>query len=71
MFCIQVVVASDASLRVSAPETEWTGLNADTFGNDMPQPVPLSRWDIDNPSLLFLGSKASARFAGFMSGELL
>jgi len=65
----QVVVASSASLRVSAPGRDFHQTDATLFAEDMPRPVPLTRWDTEDAHHLHLGTRPPVRFAGFLSGS--
>lgn len=50
------------SVRV-ATHTGGSATDITVFGNDMPRPVPLQRWDNDGRLV-----QHGARFSGFMEG---
>ena len=62
-------MAGSASLRVSAPSLDFHRADAGLFAQDMPRPVPLSRWDTEDAHHLHLGTRPPVRFAGFLSGQ--
>lgn len=65
---LRVVVVEAAALAVPAGAA---GHGAATFSTDMPGPVPLARWDWDAAAAgaAAAGSRAPARFGGFLPGE--
>lgn len=67
----QVVVANSASIRMSSPGRDWHHTKASLLNEDMPRPIPLSRWDAEDTKRTAYGNKAPVRFGSFISGTVL
>ena len=64
---VQVVLAESAALRLPAGAS---GHGSTTFGQDMPAPVPLARWDWEHHAGSGSASgRLPARFGSFLPGD--
>lgn len=60
----QVVVMDALAVRLAAGSAR----SVHVFQEDMPQAVPLQRWDVDNDAVSRLDGRLPTRFAAFMQG---
>lgn len=64
----QVVLATQAAIRLPAAGTDFHSAEAELFSKDMPRAVPASRWQSDETQHLHLGNRMPVRFGSFLSG---